>query len=69
MFDTEKLIDAMEAAGYWYDDLESYETWIIFRGDYCTSMYFNSWEEVNDWLRGVVFDDPAVSDAVEKILN
>lgn len=69
MFDTEKLIAAMEAAGYWYDDLESYETWIIFRGDYCTSMYFNSWEEVNDWLRGVVFDDPAVSDAVEKILN
>lgn len=74
MFNREKLIAAMEAAGYWFDDIDSYDNsftgcWLVFRGDYGVSIDFSSWENVYDWLRGVDFDDPAVSDAVEKILN
>ena len=29
----------------------------------------DSWKEAKEWLEGVVFDDPAVSDRVEKILH
>ena len=32
-------------------------------------MYMDSWKEAKEWLEGVVFDDPAVSDRVEKILH
>lgn len=76
----EILIDAMEAAGYWFDSFESYEnaelirteglhTWLVFRGDDCYTMYFDSWEEVEEWLRCVMFDDPDVYDRVENILR
>lgn len=69
MYDREKLIAAMQAAGYWFDDIDSYDYWLVFRGDYSESIDFSSWKDVEAWLRGVVFYDPAVSDAVEKILN
>ena len=32
-------------------------------------MYMDSWKEAKEWLEGIVFDDPAVSDRVEKILH
>ena len=38
-------------------------------GEYETVMYMDSWKEAKEWLEGVVFDDPAVSDRVEKILQ
>lgn len=63
------LIEAMEAAGYWFDSFESYGDYLLFRGDYGTRMTFESREEVEEWLRGVVFDDPDVSDAVERIMR
>ena len=64
----QKLIKAMDAAGYWYDNFDSYEDWVVFR-DGIFAMMFESWEEVEEWLKGVVFDDPEVSDKVEAILN
>ena len=38
-------------------------------GEYETVMYMDSWKEAKEWLEGVVFDDPAVSDRGEKILH
>lgn len=63
-----KLITAMAAAGYYYDEMESYENALHFYGEYSNS-WWNGWQEVEEWLEGVVFDDPATSDAVEKILH
>lgn len=73
--DKDLLIKAMEAAGYYYDDIDSYSdgSWLVFSGEEHTA-YFgedtgDGWQEVEDWLDGVVFDDPERSDAVEKILH
>ena len=65
----DKLIRAMAAADYFYDDINSYDEWLCFNGPYCTTMDFDSWEAVELWLNGVVFDDPDVSDAVEAIIK
>ena len=64
-----KIIAAMAAAGYYYDELESSDDQLRFLGEYGTVMYMDSWKEAKEWLEGVVFDDPAVSDRVEKILH
>jgi len=64
------LIKAMAVAGYHYDDIDSYDGYLVFDGDYCcVRMTFESWYEVEEWLRGVVFDDPDVSGTVEMILK
>ena len=71
----ERIIKAMAAAGYYYDDIASYTDengengWLYFNGDYCTSITFDSWTQVNEWLNGVVFDDPETSKAVDDILQ
>ena len=65
----ETIIAAMAAAGYSFDDIDSYDDWLVFNGDYCTKMEFSSWNDVQDWLENVVFDDPEISDKVEKILH
>ena len=65
----DKIIDAMEAAGYHYDALESTDDQLRFFGEYGTVMHMDSWAEAKEWLEGVVFDDPDVSDRVEKILH
>ena len=65
----ETLIKAMDAAGWYHNSLESYDGYITFDSDYGYCMDFDSWEDVEDWLLGVVFDDPEVSDAVEKIMK
>lgn len=67
--DDVRLVEAMEAAGYWFDEFSSYDGYLVFAGNYGTHMDFESWEEVEEWLRGVVFDDPDVSDAVERIIG
>lgn len=64
----DKLIRAMETAGYYYDDICSYDEWVHFFSDY-GSLVFSNWEGVREWLNGVVFDDPEISDAVEKIMR
>lgn len=65
----DKMIRAMEAAGYWYDDIDSYDDgYVVFRGEH-GSITFDNLNEVADWLDGVVFDDPAVAEEVYAILN
>ena len=64
-----KIVAAMDAAGYHFDELESSDDQLRFLGEYGTVMYMDSWKEAKEWLEGVVFDDPAVSDRVEKILH
>ena len=61
------VITAMEAAGYQYDRIESRDDHLRFFGE-GSVMQMDSWQEARDWLDGVVFDDPAVSDRVESIL-
>lgn len=64
----EILISAMTAAGYEYD-IESTDDELRFYSVYGNLMRMESWKEAEDWLNGVVFDDPAVSDRVEWILH
>lgn len=63
------LCRAMTAAGYDYVPVESYIGWLVFRSDYCDTLHFITWQAVREWLEGVVFDDPEVSDAVERVLH
>lgn len=58
----------MKMAGYVFDEIDSHDDWIVF-DSVDSRVAFNSWDEVYDWLDGVVFDDPEISDAVEKILH
>ena len=64
-----KIVEAMDAAGYYFDKMESRDDQLRFLGDYGTVMYMDGWKDAKEWLEGVVFDDPDVSDRVEKILH
>lgn len=61
------LKEAMEIADYSYNSFDSSDDYIIFNGP-GYKMQFNSWDDVREWLNGVVFDDPELSDRVEKFL-
>lgn len=63
-----RIMDAMKAAGYYFDEIDSYDSYIVFNSDY-GRFYFESVDELIAWLDGVVFDDPKVSDSVEKIMH
>ena len=65
----DKLMAAMEAAGYELDTVESTEDNLRFFGAYCNVLTMGGWNECEEWLNGVVFDDPHVSDCVEFILH
>ena len=65
----DQLVAAMEAAGYVLDTLESTEDNLRFYGAYGNVMTMGGWHECEEWLNGVVFDDPQVSDKVEIILH
>lgn len=64
----ETIIRAMDAAGYTYDELESSDNWVRFFYDFGT-VSFDNWDEVNDWLNGVVEDDSDTAEKVERILR
>ena len=63
-----RMITAMRAAGYTYDTLESRDDYLRFFGEE-NVVNFGSWDDLSDWLHGVVFDDPAVRDAVDRALG
>lgn len=65
----DQLVAAMEAAGYVLDTLESTEDNLRFYGAYGNVMTIGGWRECEEWLNGVIFDDPQVSDRVEIILH
>ena len=64
----EKIIAAMAAAGYDYDDIDSYDECLVFRGNFIKTE-FSSWDDALEWLEYVVFDDPELSDNVERIMH
>ena len=59
----------MEAAGYTLDTFESTGDNLRFYGDSGNILTMGGWHECEEWLNGVVFDDPQVSDRVEIILH
>ena len=63
--DKDPLIAAMEAAGYTYDGLESTNDYLRFFGEGGQVITMGGWHECEEWLNGVVFDDPQVMDRVE----
>lgn len=63
------LIAAIEAAGYNYDRLESTNDSLRFFGEGGQLLTMDSWHECEEWLNGVVFDNPQVMDRVEIILH
>ena len=65
----DQLVAAMEAAGYTLDTLESTGDNLRFYGDSGNILTMGGWHECEEWLNGVVFDDPQVSDCVEIILH
>lgn len=66
--ETELLARAMCAAGYGYLGLDRTGE-LCFTDDNLQNIHFANWPDVRAWLEGVVFDDPDVSDAVERILH
>ena len=62
------LIEAMQAAGYEYDELESYHGWRHFFGE-CGAIDFRGWSDVRAWITSVYFDDPDRQEAVERVLH
>ncbi len=65
----DQLVAAMEAAGYTLDTLESTGDNLRFYGAFGNILTMGGWHECEEWLNGVVFDDPQVSDCVEIILH
>lgn len=66
-YETDTIIKAMDVAGYHYDNINSGSE-LAFNTE-TGSTRFGSWADVRDWLGGVVFDDPEISDKVEYIMN
>ena len=67
-FSEHTLKESMEEAGYYFDEINSGDQNLRFNYDGGTVVYEN-WTKVKEWLEGVVFDDPEVSDAVESIMH
>ena len=65
----DQLVAAMEAAGYTLDTLESTGDNLRFYGAAGNIITMGGWHECEEWLNGIVFDDPQVSDRVEIILH
>ena len=69
----EKLIPAMEAAGYHFDELESSDGNLRFLPDgtheISGAWIADSWNDVQEWLEGVVLEDPDTAERVERVLH
>lgn len=69
----EKLIPAMEVAGYHFDELESTDGNLRFLPDGTHEiggvMISDSWNDVKEWLEGVVLEDPDTAERVERVLH
>lgn len=69
----QKLIPAMEAAGYHFDELESTDGNLRFLPDGTHEiggvMISDSWNDVKEWLEGVVLEDPDIAERVERVMH
>lgn len=61
---------AMEVAGYYYDEFDSdpENGYLVYQTEFGQNVYYDSKDEVVEWLRGVEFDDAEISDEVARIL-
>ncbi len=64
----EMILDAMRASGYEFNEIDSYDDYLVFNGE-GTMATFKSWNEAEDWLEGVVLDDDQISFKVERIMH
>lgn len=67
--DKGRLLAAMQAAGYVPDTLESTPDRLRFFGPGGFVLTMAGWNECSQWLSGVVFDDPHISDLVDLFLH
>lgn len=65
----ERLIEAMEVAGMRYDIYDSVPDALRFSSEEGIVTYFESWDEVTNWIEGTVFDDPDIETEVDEILH
>lgn len=69
----QKLIPAMEAAGYHFDELESTDGNLRFLPDGTHEiggvMISDSWNDVKEWLESVVLEDPDTAERVERVMH
>ena len=69
----EKLIPAVEAAGYHFDELESSDGNLRFLPDgiheISGAWIADSWNDVQEWLEGVALKDPDTAERVERVLH
>lgn len=69
----EKLIPAVEAAGYHFDELESSDGNLRFLPDGTHEIsgvwIADSWNDVQEWLEGVVLEDPDTAERVERVMH
>ena len=69
----QKLIPAMEAAGYHFDELESTDGNLRFFPDGTHEiggvMISDSWNDVKEWLEGVVLEDLDAAERVERVMH
>ena len=69
----EKLIPAVEAAGYHFDELESSDENLRFLPDgtheISGAWIADSWNDVQEWLEGVVLEDPDTAERVERVMH
>ena len=69
----QKLIPAMEAAGYHFDELESSDGNLRFLPDGTHEIggawIADSWNDVQEWLEGVVLEDPDTAERVERVMH
>lgn len=65
----ERMVEAMREGGYEYDEIDSDSDRFVFNGEYGARMDFASIPEAEQWLDGVVFDNPEVGERVERIMH
>ena len=65
----EQIVEAFEAADLSYDNINSYDSYIVFNGAGGSVYSFESWEAAEDWIEGVIFDEPERNEAVVRVLH
>ncbi len=65
----EQIAEAFEAAGFSYDEINSYGGYLVFHEEGGTPYTFQSWEEAAEWIDGVVFDEPERNEAAERVMH
>jgi N12 class adenine-specific DNA methylase/adenine-specific DNA methylase len=65
----EQITEAFEAAGFSYDDINSYGGYLIFLEEGGAQYTFESWDEAAEWIDDVLFDDSERSTAAEHVMH